>query len=68
MNNILGHALLAAVFCLLMAAVIPSLDWVQCTRHVGGTACQVQAGKAREAWAGNGATLLAIAVPSGRQR
>ena len=68
MSNVLSHALLAAVLCLLMAAIIPSLDWVQCTRHAGGAACRVPAAMAREAWAGTGATLLAIAVPSGRQR
>ena len=68
MNSILSHALLAAVLCLLMAALIPTLDWVQCTQHAGGAACRTSAGMAREAWAGTGATLMAIAVPSGRQR
>jgi hypothetical protein len=67
-NNILSHALFAAVLCLLMAATIPTLDWLQCTRNAGGLACRVAAAQSREAWAGTGATLLAIVVQSGTRR
>ena len=68
MNNILSHVLLIAVACLIVAALIPSADWLQCTRHAGGAACRASAAAASGRWDGVATTLLAIAVPNGRRQ
>lgn len=65
MTNTLRAILLVALFCLIMAAVLPTWDWFQCSRHAGGTACtpSPMAANAGRAWAQNASTLLALAVP-----
>jgi len=68
MPNILNHVLLIAILCLIAAAFIPSVDWLQCTHHSGGAACRASAAAASGRWEGVATTLLAIAVPSGRRQ
>lgn len=60
-------ALAAATVCLLLAATIPTIDWMRCVQHQGGMVCRVAAGAAREAWAGTSATLLGIAYQQNRR-
>lgn len=68
MPNILNHVLLIAILCLITAAFIPLIDWLQCTHHSGGAACRASAAAASGRWEGVATTLLAIAVPSGRRQ
>jgi len=53
--------LLLAGIALLVAAAIPTLDWLQCTAHAGGLACSKAASTAREGWLGVASTLLGLA-------
>ena len=68
MPNILNLVLLIAILCLITAAFIPSIDWLQCTHHSGGAACRASSAAASGRWEGVATTLLAIAVPSGRRQ
>ena len=68
MPNILNHVILIAILCLIAAASIPTIDWLQCAHHSGGAACKASASAASSRWEGTGVTLLALAFPSGRRQ
>ena len=61
MNSPLPTVLLLAGVALLISAVIPTLDWLQCSAHAGGLACARAASTARESWMGVSSTLLGLA-------
>lgn len=61
MNNLLSCALLFAGICFVAAALIPTLDWLQCTLHAGGMACRGAATSARESWLQVGGMCIATA-------
>jgi hypothetical protein len=61
MTNPLPTLLLLAGIALVISAVIPSLDWLQCSAHAGGLTCARAASTARESWLGVASTLLGLA-------
>ena len=64
MTQLLTLALLFAGLCFIAAALIPTLDWVQCTIHSGGISCRPAATAAREAWLQVGGMCIATAYQS----
>lgn len=68
MSQFLGYALLLACLCLLAAAVVPTVSWVQCTSHAGGVACNPAAQGAREGWLTAANVLLGLVIQDGRRR
>lgn len=68
MNQFLGYALLLACLCLLAAALIPTVSWMQCTSHAGGLSCTPAAQGAREGWLTAANVLLGLVIQDGRRR
>lgn len=68
MSTFLGYALLLACACLMVAALVPTLDWIQCSIHHGGMACRGASQSAREAWLATGVNLISLAYQDHRQR
>jgi|688.fasta_scaffold07757_18 hypothetical protein len=60
-NREMPLILLLAGICLLAAAIIPTLDWLQCTAHTGGLSCAGARNAAIDRWGGNATILLGLA-------
>lgn len=68
MPNILNYIILIAILCLITAAFVPTIDWLQCAHHSGGAACKASAAAASSRWEGTGVTLLALAFQWSRRQ
>lgn len=68
MTQFFGYALLLACVCLLAAALVPTISWIQCTTHAGGISCNPAAQNAREGWLTAANVLLGLVIQDGRRR
>lgn len=68
MTAFFGYALLLACVCLLAAALVPTVSWIQCTIHAGGLSCNPAAQGAREGWLTAANVLLGLVIQDARRR
>lgn len=62
MIHFFGYALFLACLCLVIAALIPTISWIQCTTHAGGISCNPAAQGAREGWLTAANVLLGLVI------
>ena len=54
------YAILFAIACMLIAALIPTAAWASCHAHAGGVACRPLQGEAVGEWRAVAVSLLAL--------